>query len=30
MCRQIEIDLRDMRGENDIPSLPPAQNNILL
>ena len=30
MCRQLEIDLRDMLGEKDIPSLAPAQNNIIL
>ena len=30
ICLQLEIDLRNMLGEKDIPSLAPAQNNIIL
>ena len=30
ICRQLEIDLRDMLDEKDIPALAPPQNNIIL
>ena len=30
ICRQLEIDLRDMLDEKDIPALDPPQNNIIL
>lgn len=30
ICRQIEIELRELLGERDVPPLPEPQNNIVL